>query len=172
MTDMWTLLFHVGKRGECAPWRLVWSSSESERDVLLHLFRHREGELTFIAVWVEQILLQMGAVFLSYFVMGIILLVWSSSYYFLHWAIVWIRIFNLEITCWWLSFLQWFQEFNKHDKEPAKYIKQWRGIKPKTGAPYSCDIGYERFLGPEVWSILSLTLSSIPTPQFILLNEQ
>lgn len=45
---------------------------------------------------------------------------------------------------------QQFQEFNKHDKEPAKYIKQWRGIKPKTGAPYSCDIGYERFLGPEV----------------------
>ena len=44
------------------------------------------------------------------------------------------------------------QEFNKHDKEPAKYIKHWRGIKPKTGAPYSCDIGYERFLGPEVSS--------------------
>ena len=42
------------------------------------------------------------------------------------------------------------QEFNKHDKEPSKYIKQWKGIKPKTGAPYTCDIGYERFLGPEV----------------------
>lgn len=45
-----------------------------------------------------------------------------------------------------------FQEFNKHDKEPSKYIKQWKGIKPKTGAPYTCDIGYERFLGPEVCS--------------------
>ncbi|RVW61671.1 Actin-related protein 3 [Vitis vinifera] len=42
------------------------------------------------------------------------------------------------------------KEFNKHDKEPGKYIKHWRGIKPKTGAPYSCDVGYERFLGPEV----------------------
>ncbi|KAK6930916.1 Actin family [Dillenia turbinata] len=41
------------------------------------------------------------------------------------------------------------KEYNKHDKEPSKYIKQWKGIKPKTGAPYSCDIGYERFLGPE-----------------------
>ncbi|KAE8661513.1 Actin-related protein 3 [Hibiscus syriacus] len=41
-------------------------------------------------------------------------------------------------------------EFNKHDKEPSKYIKQWRGIRPKTGTPYSCNIGYERFLGPEV----------------------
>ncbi|KAG9450882.1 hypothetical protein H6P81_010847 [Aristolochia fimbriata] len=42
------------------------------------------------------------------------------------------------------------KEFNNHDREPSKYIKQWTGIKPKTGAPYSCDIGYERFLGPEV----------------------
>lgn len=43
-----------------------------------------------------------------------------------------------------------FQEFNKHDKEPSKYIKRWTGIKPKTGVKYTCDIGYERFLGPEV----------------------
>ncbi|PWA78502.1 actin-like ATPase superfamily protein [Artemisia annua] len=43
------------------------------------------------------------------------------------------------------------KEYNKHDKEPSKYIKQWRGIKPKTGAPYSCDVGYERFLGPEIF---------------------
>ncbi|KAG6759065.1 hypothetical protein POTOM_035532 [Populus tomentosa] len=53
------------------------------------------------------------------------------------------------------------KEFNKHDKEPAKYIKQWRGIKPKTGAPYSCDIGYERFLGPEVSSTFSSMRNSI-----------
>ncbi|GAB2220439.1 hypothetical protein Droror1_Dr00008090 [Drosera rotundifolia] len=43
------------------------------------------------------------------------------------------------------------KEFNKHDKEPSKYIKQWKGIKPKTGASYTCDIGYERFLGPEIF---------------------
>ncbi|VFQ87677.1 unnamed protein product [Cuscuta campestris] len=43
------------------------------------------------------------------------------------------------------------KEFNKHDKEPSRYVKQWRGTKPKTGAPYSCDVGYERFLGPEVF---------------------
>lgn len=42
------------------------------------------------------------------------------------------------------------QEFGKHDKEPAKYIKQWKGNNSKTGAPFSCDIGYERFLAPEV----------------------
>jgi hypothetical protein len=43
-----------------------------------------------------------------------------------------------------------FQEFKKHDKKPEKYIKQWSAIKPKTGVPYTIDIGYERFLGPEV----------------------
>ena len=58
----------------------------------------------------------------------------------------------------WLIFSQ---EFNKHDKEPAKYIKHWRGIKPRTGAPYSCDIGYERFLGPEVWSMAAPYIFSI-----------
>ncbi|XP_074334302.1 actin-related protein 3-like isoform X2 [Apium graveolens] len=43
------------------------------------------------------------------------------------------------------------KEYNKHDKEPSKYIKQWKDIKPKTGAPYTCDVGYERFLGPEIF---------------------
>ena len=51
------------------------------------------------------------------------------------------------------------QEFNKHDKDPSKYIKHWKGVKPKTGAPYSCDIGYERFLGPEVWFSTSFHLA-------------
>jgi len=59
--------------------------------------------------------------------------------------------------------LNFSQEYNKHDKEPAKYIKQWRGVKPKTGAPYSCDIGYERFLGPEVCSLARYTFSIIHT---------
>ncbi|CAM8916096.1 unnamed protein product [Rhodiola kirilowii] len=43
------------------------------------------------------------------------------------------------------------KEYNKYDLEPAKYIKQWKGIKPKTRAPYTCDIGYERFMGPEIF---------------------
>ncbi|URD91105.1 hypothetical protein MUK42_27196 [Musa troglodytarum] len=43
------------------------------------------------------------------------------------------------------------KEFNKHDKEPSKYTKQWIGTKPKTRARYSCDVGYERFLGPEIF---------------------
>ncbi|XP_047964083.1 actin-related protein 3-like [Salvia hispanica] len=56
------------------------------------------------------------------------------------------------------------KEFNKHDKEPAKYVKQWSGTKPKTGAPYSCDIGYERFLGPEVFFNPEIYSSELTTP--------
>ncbi|KAL0408544.1 UNVERIFIED_CONTAM: Actin-related protein 3 [Sesamum radiatum] len=56
------------------------------------------------------------------------------------------------------------KEFNKHDREPAKYIKQWRGTKPKTGAPYSCDVGYERFLGPEVFFNPEIYSSDFTTP--------
>ena len=50
----------------------------------------------------------------------------------------------------------WLQEFGKHDKEPAKFIKQWTGNNSRTGAPFSCDVGYERFLAPEVWPNLML----------------
>ncbi|KAM7487228.1 hypothetical protein LguiB_024712 [Lonicera macranthoides] len=56
------------------------------------------------------------------------------------------------------------KEFNKHDKKPDKYIKQWRGIKEKTRAPYTCDIGYERFLGPEVFFSPEICNSDFTTP--------
>ncbi|CAN4116173.1 unnamed protein product [Withania somnifera] len=56
------------------------------------------------------------------------------------------------------------KEFNKHDREPGKYIKHWRGTKPKTGAPYSCDVGYERFLGPEVFFNPEIYSSDFTTP--------
>ncbi|PHU17849.1 Actin-related protein 3 [Capsicum chinense] len=56
------------------------------------------------------------------------------------------------------------KEFNKHDKEPGKYTKHWRGTKPKTGAPYSCDVGYERFLGPEVFFSPEIFYSDFMTP--------
>ncbi|CAI8618880.1 unnamed protein product [Vicia faba] len=63
------------------------------------------------------------------------------------------------------------KEFNKHDKEPAKYIKQWRGVKPKTGAPYSCDIGYERFLGPEVFFNPEMYSSDFTTPLPVVIDK-
>lgn len=81
---------------------------------------------------------------------------WPSYLYL--WFFIWRSFCSLTIK----TIL--FQEYNKHDKEPAKYIKQWTGVKPKTGAQYSCDIGYERFLGPEVcmdmpyYSFLALSI--------------
>ncbi|CAJ1938223.1 unnamed protein product [Sphenostylis stenocarpa] len=62
-------------------------------------------------------------------------------------------------------------EFNKHDKEPTKYIKHWRGIKPKTGAPYSCDIGYERFLGPEIFFNPEINGSDFTTPLPVVIDK-
>ncbi|XP_042379639.1 actin-related protein 3-like isoform X2 [Zingiber officinale] len=56
------------------------------------------------------------------------------------------------------------KEYNKHDKKPDKYIKQWVGVKPKTGVPFSFDIGYERFLGPEVFFHPEIYISDYDTP--------
>ncbi|KAK8310417.1 hypothetical protein V6Z12_D02G185200 [Gossypium hirsutum] len=63
------------------------------------------------------------------------------------------------------------KEFNKHDKEPGKYIKHWRGFRPKTGAPYSCDIGYERFLGPEVFFSPEIYSSDFTTPLPVVIDK-
>lgn len=51
------------------------------------------------------------------------------------------------------------KEFAKHDSQRDKYVKLYTATHPKTGQPFSCDVGYERFLGPEV------RLPSLDTPQ-------
>mmetsp|Transcript_5618 Transcript_5618/g.5782 ORF Transcript_5618/g.5782 Transcript_5618/m.5782 type:complete len:418 (-) Transcript_5618:448-1701(-) len=43
------------------------------------------------------------------------------------------------------------KEFAKYDKNPEKYFKQCSGAKKATGATWTCDVGYERFLGPEIF---------------------
>merc|ERR1719240_940846 len=43
------------------------------------------------------------------------------------------------------------KEFIKYDTQPDKYFRTYRGVKQKTGAEWSCDVGYERFLGPEIF---------------------
>ncbi|GMI70804.1 DISTORTED TRICHOMES 1, ACTIN-RELATED PROTEIN 3, ARABIDOPSIS THALIANA ACTIN-RELATED PROTEIN 3 [Hibiscus trionum] len=63
------------------------------------------------------------------------------------------------------------KEFTKLDKEPAKFIKQYRGIRLKTGAPYTCDIGYERFLGPEVLFSPEIYTSDYITPLPALIDK-
>eukprot|EP00947_MAST-08B_sp_MAST-8B-sp1_P000659 g659.t1 len=43
------------------------------------------------------------------------------------------------------------KEFNKYDAKPEKHFKVHTGIQSKTKKPWSCDVGYERFLGPEIF---------------------
>lgn len=43
------------------------------------------------------------------------------------------------------------KEYAKYDKDPMKFFKQFNGVKKPTGTNWSCDVGYERFLGPEVF---------------------
>ena len=43
------------------------------------------------------------------------------------------------------------KEFNKFDAEPSKYIKQYNGVNSITKKEFNVDVGYERFLGPEIF---------------------
>jgi len=43
------------------------------------------------------------------------------------------------------------KEFNKYDAEPAKWIRQQNFTNQVTKKDYTVDVGYERFLGPEVF---------------------
>jgi actin-related protein 3 len=42
------------------------------------------------------------------------------------------------------------KEFAKYDEKPDKYIRRYEGH-TKNKASWSCDVGYERFLGPEMF---------------------
>ncbi|KAJ1444156.1 actin family [Ochromonadaceae sp. CCMP2298] len=56
------------------------------------------------------------------------------------------------------------KEFAKFDAKPDKYFKTYSGIKRATGLPYTCDVGYERFLGPEVFFNPEIFSSDFSTP--------
>lgn len=43
------------------------------------------------------------------------------------------------------------KEFAKYDSDPAKWIKKFEGINAITKKLFSVDVGYERFLGPEIF---------------------
>lgn len=43
------------------------------------------------------------------------------------------------------------KEFTKYDTDPAKWLKQYEGINSINKRPFSIDVGYERFLGPEIF---------------------
>jgi actin-related protein 3 len=43
------------------------------------------------------------------------------------------------------------KEFAKYDNDPQKFFRTHEGFDARTGKTWKCDIGYERFLGPEVF---------------------
>lgn len=44
------------------------------------------------------------------------------------------------------------KEFNKYDTDPgSKWIKQYTGINAISQKEFTIDVGYERFLGPEIF---------------------
>lgn len=43
------------------------------------------------------------------------------------------------------------KEFTKYDSEPSKWLKKYDGLNSITKQIFSVDVGYERFLGPEVF---------------------
>eukprot|EP00095_Tigriopus_kingsejongensis_P003157 maker-scaffold791_size96783-snap-gene-0.26 protein:Tk03157 transcript:maker-scaffold791_size96783-snap-gene-0.26-mRNA-1 annotation:"actin-related protein 3" len=43
------------------------------------------------------------------------------------------------------------KEFNRFDQDPSKYIKKFNGVNSVTKKGFEIDVGYERFLGPEIF---------------------
>eukprot|EP00037_Helgoeca_nana_P031968 m.411468 g.411468 ORF g.411468 m.411468 type:complete len:423 (+) comp28667_c0_seq1:75-1343(+) len=43
------------------------------------------------------------------------------------------------------------KEFAKYDKDPEKWVKRYTGTHGITKEPFTVDVGYERFLGPEIF---------------------
>jgi actin-related protein 3 len=56
------------------------------------------------------------------------------------------------------------KEFQKYDQEPAKWFKQYTGTNSITKKPYNVDVGYERFLGPEIFFNPEIFSSDFLTP--------
>lgn len=43
------------------------------------------------------------------------------------------------------------KEFQKYDTDPTKWLKHYDSVNPITKQPFGVDVGYERFLGPEIF---------------------
>lgn len=56
------------------------------------------------------------------------------------------------------------KEYAKYDTEPEKWIRQYEGVEAVTKKPYTADIGYERFLGPEIFFSPEILNSDFLTP--------
>ncbi|KAI0250252.1 actin actin-like protein [Lactifluus subvellereus] len=56
------------------------------------------------------------------------------------------------------------KEFRKYDAEPYKYFQRYDGEHSVTGRQYSVDVGYERFLAPEIFFNPEIYSSDFLTP--------
>jgi actin-related protein 3 len=56
------------------------------------------------------------------------------------------------------------KEYNKYDQQPDKFFLQYEGADIKTKKPFTVDIGYERFLGPELFFNPEIFSSDFSTP--------
>ncbi|KAM0754838.1 actin binding protein [Meredithblackwellia eburnea MCA 4105] len=56
------------------------------------------------------------------------------------------------------------KEFKKYDAEPSKYFGVYEGENTVTGKKYKVDVGYERFLAPEIFFNPEIASSDFLTP--------
>ena len=56
------------------------------------------------------------------------------------------------------------KEFKKYDEKPEKYFKKYSGIHSRTKQPWEVDIGFERFLAPEIFFNPEIFSSDFTTP--------
>jgi len=63
------------------------------------------------------------------------------------------------------------KEFRKYDADPYKYFQRYDGEHSVTGRQYSIDVGYERFLAPEVFFNPEIYSSDFLTPLPIVVDD-
>eukprot|EP01121_Diplochlamys_sp_Union-15-3_P004977 TRINITY_DN151_c0_g1_i3.p1 TRINITY_DN151_c0_g1~~TRINITY_DN151_c0_g1_i3.p1 ORF type:complete len:449 (-),score=100.48 TRINITY_DN151_c0_g1_i3:54-1265(-) len=56
------------------------------------------------------------------------------------------------------------KEFTKYDSDPASWFKKYTGLNPITQKNFDVDVGYERFLGPEIFFNPEIFSSDYLTP--------
>ena len=56
------------------------------------------------------------------------------------------------------------KEFAKYDTNPEKQFKSYSSRRKSTGEEWTCDVGYERFLGPEIFFNPEIFSSDFTTP--------
>lgn len=63
------------------------------------------------------------------------------------------------------------QEYLKFDQEPDKKFKQISGKRPKTGENWTIDVGYERFLAPELFFQPEIFSEQVSTPLPVMIDS-